>query len=102
LYLLEKLRDVPAAKRTARFRCTIVIADPEGHTWQSEGKIEGSIAFSPRGRSGFGYDPIFIIAGRDQHLAEVSSEEKNQISHRGRAAIAARSILQELAQARTN
>lgn len=96
-YLLEKLRDVSPAKRSARFRCALIIAEPAGQTWLTKGKIEGSIAFAPRGNNGFGYDPIFIIAGRDQHLAEVPSAEKNQISHRGRAARAARPILLEIA-----
>jgi XTP/dITP diphosphohydrolase len=97
VYLLEKLRKVPPDKRTARFRCAIIIADNEGHTWLSEGKIEGSIAYAPRGTNGFGYDPIFIIAGREQHLSEVPAAEKNQISHRGLAAKGARPILLELA-----
>src|SRR5581483_3817874 len=60
-YLLDKLRGVPAAQRTARFRCAIVIADPQGSTWTTEGTCEGSIAFEPRGTNGFGYDPIFIV-----------------------------------------
>lgn len=92
-YLLRKLADVPRGERIARFRCVIVIADGEGKEWMTEGVCEGEIAFEPRGSNGFGYDPIFIVAGGEKHLAEFSSEEKNRISHRGRAAVKAREIL---------
>jgi XTP/dITP diphosphohydrolase len=95
-YLLEKLREVPQKRRSARFRCVIVIADAQGQTWTTEGTCEGEIAFAPRGTNGFGYDPIFILPERGKHLAELTSEEKNRISHRGRAAIGAREILAEL------
>lgn len=97
-YLLEKMRDVPQPNRTARFRCVIVIADADGQTWTSEGTCEGEIAFAPRGANGFGYDPIFIVSGSEKHLAEFSAEEKNKISHRGRAAVGARQALQTLAR----
>jgi len=97
VYLLEKLSAVPRAERAARFRCVIVIADAQGHTWTSEGTCEGEIAFTARGTNGFGYDPIFIVRGDDRHLAEFSPQEKNAISHRGRAAVGARKILAQLA-----
>lgn len=99
-YLLEKLSAVPEAERTARFRCVIVIADAQGHTWVTEGTCEGEIAFEPRGTNGFGYDPIFVVAGAKRHLAEFSSGEKNRISHRGRAAVNAREILRARLQAK--
>lgn len=92
-YLLGKLSAVPPRGRTARFRCVIVIADPQGDTWTTEGTCEGEIALEPRGTNGFGYDPIFVVAGGSRHLAEFSSAEKNRISHRGRAAVNAREIL---------
>jgi XTP/dITP diphosphohydrolase len=95
-YLLEKLRGVPQEKRTARFRCVIVIADPQGQTWTSEGVCEGEIAWAPRGTNGFGYDPIFIVREVGKHMAELSSAEKNRVSHRGRAAVGARKILEDL------
>lgn len=96
-YLLEKMRGVPKEKRAARFRCVIVIANPQGQTWTSEGICEGEIAFAPRGTKGFGYDPIFIVQGSEKHLAEFSAAEKNKISHRGRAAAKAYLQLQNLA-----
>lgn len=95
-YLLDKMRDVAQAKRTARFRCVIVIADAQGRTWTSEGTCEGEIAFESRGTNGFGYDPIFIAREANKHLAELPSEEKNRVSHRGRAAVGTRPQLEQL------
>jgi len=86
-YLLTKLKDVPAPKRSARFRCVIVLADADGNTATTEGTCEGAIAFGPKGTNGFGYDPIFLVEGSETHLAELSSQDKNRISHRGRAAV---------------
>jgi XTP/dITP diphosphohydrolase len=97
-YLLEKIRDVPRPKRTARFRCVIVIADAQGQTWTSEGTCEGEIAFAPRGTNGFGYDPIFIVREANKHMAELPSEEKNRVSHRGRAAVGARKKIESLSR----
>jgi XTP/dITP diphosphohydrolase len=96
-FLLAKLRQVPREKRGARFRCAIVIADPEGHTWSSEGTCEGEIAFEPRGEFGFGYDPLFILCEGGMRMAELPTAEKNRISHRARAARGAREILSKLA-----
>ncbi len=98
VYLLEKMRAIPRAKRAARFRCVIALANPAGGTWTSEGTCEGAIAFEARGTNGFGYDPIFIVRGGDRHLAEFSAQEKNRVSHRGRAAIGARELLTRFAQ----
>ncbi len=95
-FLLEKLRAAPREKRAARFRCVIVIADARGNTWTTEGTCEGEIAFEARGTNGFGYDPIFIVRERGKHLAELSSEEKNRVSHRGHAASKARAVLEGL------
>jgi XTP/dITP diphosphohydrolase len=96
-YLLNKLRDVPREQRAARFRCAIVIADPRGNTWTSAGTLEGAIAFEPRGDNGFGYDPIFILRENGKHLAELTTAEKNRVSHRARAAVGARAILARIA-----
>lgn len=96
-YLLAKMRGVPRGQRSARFRCAIVIADPEGHTWSSEGLCEGEIAFEPRGDFGFGYDPLFILREGGMRMAELPTAEKNRLSHRARAAEGAREILQRLA-----
>jgi XTP/dITP diphosphohydrolase len=87
--LLAELRDVPPAKRAARFVCVAAIADPQGCGLCEEGRIEGWITDTPRGTDGFGYDPVFepamgsARAGRT--LAEYSAAEKNEVSHRGRA-----------------
>lgn len=101
VYLLEKLRAVPPEQRAARFRCVIAIADARGNMLTTEGTCEGEIAFAPRGTNGFGYDPIFIVGDSGKHLAEFPSKEKNKISHRGRAAVRAREILQGVAVAST-
>ncbi len=83
--LLERLQDV-AAPRTARFRCVLVLASPEGsvvHT--TRGVCEGTILETPRGTAGFGYDPLFVPDGFDVTMAELSATQKSAISHRGRA-----------------
>lgn len=85
-YLLERLRDVPWDRRTARFRCTIVLADANGRVLgHAEGVCEGMIALAPAGEGGFGYDPVFFLPDRGQTMAQVGSAVKHQISHRGRA-----------------
>lgn len=82
--LLEALRDVPAEQRTARFRCVLAVAAPDGRCVTAEGICAGTIAFAPRGGQGFGYDPLFLLPdGRT--MAELSVTEKNVISHRGQA-----------------
>ena len=94
--LLERLGDVPPAQRTARFRCTVAIALPAGEAFTAMGTIEGTIAAAPRGSQGFGYDPVFVIENSNLTMAEISSELKNAISHRGRATRTARRILMTL------
>jgi len=81
--LLRALRD--AGDRSAVFRTVIAFAHPDGTTHSVEGCCPGRIADAPRGEHGFGYDPLFIPEGYDQTFAELSAEEKNSISHRGRA-----------------
>ena len=98
-YLLSKLAGVPEGRRQARFRCVIAVATPAGVVETSEGVCEGSIAFSARGDNGFGYDPLFRLAGDTRHMAELAMEEKNRVSHRGRAMDGARPILARLAEA---
>lgn len=80
--LLEELKDVPEEKRTARFECAIALLDNDG-IFTFSGRCEGSIGFEERGTNGFGYDPVFMYG--DRTLAEMSSEEKNKISHRAAA-----------------
>jgi len=87
--LLAALAGVPAAQRTARFRCVLALADPAGplgaEVITADGLCEGAILDAPRGTGGFGYDPLFQIAGRGETMAELGSAEKARISHRARA-----------------
>lgn len=92
--ILARLQDIPVSQRTARFRCAIALAEPSGYTRVVEGTIEGLIAENPRGENGFGYDPIFFVPEFGKTAAEMVPEEKNRISHRGRAAEAARRLLE--------
>jgi XTP/dITP diphosphohydrolase len=85
---LTELQAVSAEKRTARYVCALALSDPSGRVVAtSEGTFEGSIADAPRGTGGFGYDPIFLVAGDAQNrtAAELSSREKHALSHRGKA-----------------
>jgi len=84
--LLENLECVPAELRTARFRCVIAIASPDGSLRLAEGTIEGVITSGPRGYHGFGYDPVFLLPGLGKTMAELSADEKNRLSHRAVAA----------------
>ncbi len=95
--LLTDLSNIEAAKRSARFVCAIVIADSEGAILNvSKGICEGHIAVAPRGKGGFGYDPVFIPETYRLTFAELKREIKNQISHRARALMDARNYLQAL------
>jgi XTP/dITP diphosphohydrolase len=85
-YLLSRLKDVPEEKRSARFRCVIAIAQPDGKVELCSGECPGFITLEPRGEEGFGYDPIFYLPGLGKTMAELSLEVKNRVSHRGRAA----------------
>jgi len=85
-YLLSRLKDVPAEKRSACFRCVIALAQPDGEVELCSGECGGVITLEPRGEAGFGYDPIFYLPQLGKTMAELTLEEKNRISHRGRAA----------------
>lgn len=91
--MLERLRGVQAARRTARYRCVIAIVHPDGREELTEGTAEGLITDAPRGEGGFGYDPIFFFPPFDRTFAEVPSATKHRVSHRGIAAAAARVLL---------
>jgi XTP/dITP diphosphohydrolase len=91
--LLEALRGVPPERRTARFRCVIALLAPGGGARFVEGLVEGVIAAAPRGRGGFGYDPVFFYPPLGRTLAELSPDEKAGVSHRSRAVAAARAVL---------
>jgi XTP/dITP diphosphohydrolase len=83
--LLEALADVSAARRTARFRCAMALAHDGAVLLESEGAVEGRILEVPRGHNGFGYDPLFLIPDLDLTAAELPSERKHALSHRGQA-----------------
>lgn len=80
--LLDEMRNVPEGERTARFICSAVLLDSEGAA-AVMGKCEGTIGYEKRGTEGFGYDPIFMYG--DKSFAELSSDEKNKVSHRAEA-----------------
>ncbi len=85
--LLRELSEIPGDRRSARFRCTIVLVDGNGRELLvAEGACEGHIANSPRGTHGFGYDPLFVPDGYHRTMAELAPEKKNEISHRAKAA----------------
>ena len=83
--ILEEMQDVPAERRSARFVCVIAVATPEGAEQLFHGVCEGRITFEPRGKQGFGYDPIFYDEEAGRTFAEMERETKNRISHRGKA-----------------
>jgi len=92
--ILEQLQGVPQDQRSARFHCVISVAEPSGYCRSVDGTVEGVIADTPRGEHGFGYDPIFLIPALGKTTAELPPEQKNLISHRGRAARKARELLE--------
>ena len=83
--LISRLAGVPDEQRTARFVCAIAAAFPDGEVLTTRGTIEGIIGYEERGENGFGYDPIFYLPEYKKSTAELSPEEKNALSHRGRA-----------------
>ena len=83
--LLEQVADVGEQHRAAAFVCAAVLALPDGTVESSEGRVQGSLTREPRGDNGFGYDPVFLVDGDARTLAEYTDDEKNAISHRGRA-----------------
>lgn len=91
--LLRELQGVPLSRRTARFVCVVALVTPEGATLTARGSCEGRILEAPRGAGGFGYDPVFAPEGRAASMAELGAEEKNALSHRGRAVSALRVLL---------
>lgn len=93
--LIERLAGVPDEKRTARFVCAIAAAFPDGTVKTTEGVIEGRIGYEERGENGFGYDPIFYVPEFGCTTAELSEEQKNAVSHRGKALEKMREILKE-------
>lgn len=83
--LLRLMRNVPPEKRSARFKCVVALATPEGQLYTAEGACEGVIGAEPRGEEGFGYDPLFVVPEYGKTFAQLDLQTKNRISHRGRA-----------------
>lgn len=83
--LLQLLQGVPEEQRTARFRCALAVAAPDGREFLTEGTVEGRILSAGRGNDGFGYDPLFFVPEYDRTMAELTLAEKNKLSHRGQA-----------------
>ena len=94
--LLSLMKDTPPSRRTARFRCVMVLAMPGGETRMVEGVVEGSITLEEQGKEGFGYDPVFYLPKLGKTLAQLTMAEKNRISHRGRALKQVRELLKKI------
>ena len=85
LLLLKNMEHVPEGQRQAKFVCVITLITPDGKTIQARGEVHGELTREPRGENGFGYDPIFYYPPMGMSTAEMSAEDKNQVSHRGNA-----------------
>ncbi|HBQ29367.1 hypothetical protein HX99_03955 [Peptococcaceae bacterium SCADC1_2_3] len=94
--LLRLMEGVPMERRTARFRCVIAIATPGEQLFTAEGTCHGFIGLMPRGKKGFGYDPVFYVPRHNKTFAELDLEVKNKISHRARALAKAIDILKKI------
>jgi len=94
--VLEKLKNVPDEKRAGRFMCVVAIVTPDGKEYFADGICEGRISRERAGTNGFGYDPIFYIPEIEKTMAELTTQEKNKISHRAKALEKAREILIDL------
>ena len=92
--LIERLNGVPDEKRMARFVCAIATVLPDGTLLTTDGTIEGRIGYEEKGNNGFGYDPIFLVPPYIQTSAELTEEEKNAISHRGKALRSMREMIE--------
>ena len=94
--LLRQIKDVPDAQRSARFVCVLALSDPEGRIiLTARDTVEGTILRAPRGTNGFGYDPLFLITELGKTTAELPSEKKHRISHRGKALRRLRELMQQ-------
>lgn len=94
--LLADLAALPASDPSnwsARFRCVVALAASDGTVHTTEGTLEGRIVSQPQGANGFGYDPIFLLPSAGKTLAQLPSDHKNRISHRGQAAARAKAVL---------
>lgn len=100
--LLVELKNVPDAKRGARFVCCMALAFPDGNSKTFFGYAKGRIAHQPRGKTGFGYDPVFFPEGHERTFAEMTGEEKDRLSHRGAALGKVAEFLRKLALHKQN
>lgn len=98
--VLSLMKDIPEGKRTARFVCHLCLADEKQVLLQAEGTLEGVITEKPRGKNGFGYDPIFRVPTLKKTVAQLDAEQKNRISHRADAAGKFKTILRDYLQSR--
>jgi len=94
--LLSALEGVPVSKRGAKFKCLLAMVSPDGKEAIAEGSCNGSIGFREKGKRGFGYDPLFILPKYGKTMAQLSLEEKNKISHRGKALRKIRKLMKSL------
>ncbi|WP_294495303.1 XTP/dITP diphosphatase [Anaerosporobacter sp.] len=92
-YIIDQLKDAKPEERTARFVCAIACAYPDGRTITTRGTIEGYIGYEERGENGFGYDPIFMVPEFNCTTSELDLEQKNKISHRGKALEAMKKLI---------
>ena len=93
--LIQRLEGVPDEERTARFVCVIAAVFPDGRKFATRAAIEGRIGYEERGQNGFGYDPIFYLPEYGKYSAELDPEEKNRISHRGKALEEMKKVLRQ-------
>jgi XTP/dITP diphosphohydrolase len=94
--LLKEMEAIPLSKRGARFKCVLALVSPEGKEVVVEGSCRGRIGFKEIGKKGFGYDPLFVLPSYGKTMAQLSVEEKNRISHRGKALRKLRKIIEGL------
>ncbi len=94
--VLAKMKDLHKGKRSARFICAIALAFPDGKIYNVQGECQGIISNAPIGNNGFGYDPIFYIPELKKTMAQLSPDEKNHISHRGKAIEKIYTILKDI------
>lgn len=99
-YIIEKLKNAKDEERSARFVCVISLVLPDGREFIKKGVMEGRIAYEIKGENGFGYDPVFYLPEYGMTSAELSGEEKNKISHRGKALRAMKELISGLEEFR--
>ena len=95
-FIIDKLKEAKGEERSARFVCVISLVLPDGREFVKKGVMEGRIGYEIKGENGFGYDPIFFLPEYGKTSAEISAEEKNKISHRGKALSAMKEVIANL------